>query len=145
MSAINTHEFRMPSGRHKGELITRVPVGYLKWMVNSGHPRGDYAAAELARRGTITPTLDVSSGHAIDRASIFARRVWKQTRTKDEGLYSWLCRVAAEALQKPEDDQGRHRHLGFNFVFEKDGVWPVLKTIVQKDGMKVVNGRIVLE
>jgi hypothetical protein len=34
---LNTHGYMMKRGRHKDQLITRVPVNYLKWMVNVGH------------------------------------------------------------------------------------------------------------
>jgi uncharacterized protein (DUF3820 family) len=33
---INTHGVTMQNGRWAGQLITRVPVSYLKWMVQCG-------------------------------------------------------------------------------------------------------------
>ena len=130
MTEINTHGMTMPAGIHKGERITRIPVGYLKWMVNSRHTHADIAAAELARRGTTTPDLDVS-GHALDRASLLCRKQWHDTRRKDEGLHSWLCRVAREALDRDTlNKRGRHVHVGLQFVFETETVWPVLKTVM---------------
>jgi hypothetical protein len=125
-----THGYRMPNGRHKGELITRVPVHYLKWMVCSRHSCAPHAEAELARRGTVTPELDIS-GHAIDRASLRCRKTWHETRGPEEGLHAWLVRVSGEALAgKQVDEQGRHYHLGMRFVFEMEGAWPVLKSIM---------------
>lgn len=128
---MNTHGLVCDFGRHRGTPYTRLPVSYLKWMVNSNHSRAEIAAAELARRGTVTPDLDVS-GHAVDRASLFGLDVWVATRQEGEGLHAWLCRLAAEALAEGDaDGQGRLRHRGLKFVFERDGVWPVLKTVVR--------------
>ena len=125
-----THNVVCDFGRHKGTLYTRMPVSYLKWMVNSGHSRVRFAEAELQRRGTTTPDLDIS-GHAIDRASLSCRKTWHETRGKDEGLHAWLCRVAREALDAGKvNGKGRHVHLGIQFAFEMDGVWPVLKTVM---------------
>ena len=66
---INTHGMVMPIGRHAGTPITRLPVSYLLWMDQSAHSMANVARAELKRRGTTRPTLDVSN-HAIDRASL---------------------------------------------------------------------------
>lgn len=127
---INTHNLICDFGKHKGTAYTRLPVSYLTWMVGSNHSRADIAAAELKRRGTVTPDLDVS-GHAIDRASLSCRKIWHETRGGEEGLHAWLCRVAREALDKKQIDQkGRYHHLGMQFAFEFEGVWPVLKTVM---------------
>ncbi len=131
---INTHGLVCDFGRHKGALYTRMPVGYLKWMVNSRHGKADIAAAELERRGTVTPDLDVS-GHAIDRASLSCRKIWHTNRGENEGLHAWLVRVAREALDKNDiDAKGRYHHVGMRFAFELDGVWPVLKTVMPEKG-----------
>ena len=128
---MNTHGWVCDFGRHRGTLYTRLPVSYLKWMVNTQHSRAEIAAAELGRRGTVTPELDVS-GHAVDRASIIGLEVWKTTRRDDEGLHAWLCRRAAEALATHDADaQGRLRHGGLKFVFEHEGAWPILKTVMR--------------
>lgn len=128
--AINTHGMVCDFGRHKGTPYTQLPVSYLKWMVNADHSRADVAAAELKRRGTVTPDLEIS-GHAVDRASLNCRKVWHGDRGQDEGLHAWLVRVSGEALKQPKDAKGRHRHKGMKFVFEADGVWPVLKTVMR--------------
>ena len=126
----DTHNVVCDFGRHRGTLYTRIPAGYLKWMVNRGHSRARFAAAELARRGTVTPDLEVS-GHAIDRASLYCRRTWLETCRKNEGLHAWLCRVAREALDAGEvNNQGRLVHLGMQFALDTDGAWPVLKTVL---------------
>lgn len=125
---MNTHGFVMPNGRHKGDLITRVPINYLKWMVNSGHTCAAQAEAELKRRGTVTPELDVS-GHAIDKASLRLLPLWKQTAHEEEGLHAWLVRKAQEALGSvPEGEKIDYG--GIKFVFERQGRWPVLKTVM---------------
>lgn len=131
MGVPDTHHWRMPNGRHKGERITRVPVSYLKWMVNVRHSEAAMAAAELERRDTVTPDLEVS-GHAIDRASLLCRRIWHETSDEGEGLHAWLVRLAREALDHGEvhTEPGRYEYEGLSFRFQMDGVWPVLKTVL---------------
>ena len=135
MSELNTHNMVCDFGRHNGVPYTRMPVSYLKWMVNSGHSKSEIAAAELKRRGTVTPELDVS-GHAIDRASLYCRKIWHETSDSDreEGIHAWLVRMAGEALAKSDkDEKGRYHHAGMMFVFEQDGVWPVLTTVMRRN------------
>lgn len=132
MPEIDTHHWKMPNGRHKGELITRMPISYLKWMVNERHQYADYAAAELKRRGTVTGELDIS-GHALDQASLRLLGFWQKTKDIDEGLHAWLLKRAAIALAEGERrDKGKIVHDTIQFVFELDGVWPVLKTVMSK-------------
>lgn len=130
MAEIDTHNLRIDFGKHRGELWTRLPVSYLKWIVNVSARNADIAEAELKRRGTHTPDLDVS-GHAIDRASLACAEIWRETRAEDEGLHAWLCRVAQEALDKGVvDHKDRHLHLGIAFAFDMEVAWPVLKTVM---------------
>lgn len=129
---MSDEQWRMPNGRHKGLPISRVPVSYLKWMVGSRHSEAARAEAELKRRGTVTPTLEVS-GHAIDRASLRCRKQWHASRGENEGLHAWLCRVSAEALAEGRQhgtEPGRVEYQGLSFRFELDGVWPVLKSVL---------------
>lgn len=131
MSEIDTHGMVIDVGKHNGTPYTRLPVSYLSWMVNSHHSRADIAAAELKRRGTVTPTLDIS-GHAIDRASLTCRKIWHETRREEEGLHAWLVRMSKEAREANDvDDKGRYKYNGMKFAFEQDGVWPVLKTVMR--------------
>ena len=141
---INTHGMICDFGKHVGTPYIQMPVSYLKWMVCIDHSRADIAAAELNRRGTVTPDLDVS-GHAIDRASLLSpiRKVWQTdvARTpkgeNPEGLHAWLVRLTAEAMRGEPDERGRYRHRGIVFCIERDGVWPVLKTVLpDKKGQK---------
>lgn len=127
---VNTHGFIMPNGKHAGELITRVPVNYLKWMVNVGHSSAAEAEAELNRRGTVTPDLEVS-GHAIDRASLNCRGIWHKDAKDKEGLHAWLVRVAGEALEHGERRGEKVLWKGMKFAFEEETVWPVLKTVMR--------------
>jgi hypothetical protein len=135
MGIINTHGLVCDFGKHNGELWTRIPVSYLKWLVNQprrnpGDIKADIAASELKRRGTITPTIEVS-GHAIDRASLMCRKTWHQTAiNEEEGLHAWLCRMAVEAREKGTKlDSGKYRYQGMKFAYEEGELYPVLKTV----------------
>jgi len=129
---INTADLTITFGKHKGERWTRVPVSYLLWLSNTpgiDNRNKQIAEAELARRGTTKPDMDIS-GHAIDRASLECRAIWHETKLSEkEGLHSWLVRMASAALKTKADDKGRHHHQGMWFAFEQDGCWPVLKTV----------------
>jgi len=133
MEEINTHGMICDFGRHKGVLYTRLPVSYLKWMVRNNHHKKDIAESELKRRGTVTPTLDIS-GHAIDRASLQCIEMWKATSSPDEGLHAWLARMSQLVLGAGLDKDGRGYRNGIRFVFDVDGEWPVLKTVIKING-----------
>lgn len=135
MPKINTHNLKCDFGRHSGTLYTRMPVSYLRWMVNADHSRKEIAESELERRGTTMPEMEIS-GHAIDRASLCCRRTWHETREKDEGLHAWLLRIGKEALVKGMDDDGRCFHMGMKIVFEKNEIWPTMKTVMIDKGRK---------
>lgn len=131
MKDLDTHNVRIDFGKHKGELVTRLPLSYLRWMINEGTRMSDYARAELDRRGGEIPTVEVS-GHAIDRASLRVRKIWHETRKKDEGLYSWLMRITLEALDKGEKlETGKIKYLGMKLVIEQGEEFPALKTIMR--------------
>lgn len=131
---MNTHGLKIDFGKHKGQLWTRVPVGYLRWLVNVKDPLTpeaiEIANAELDRRGSKIPTIEIS-GHAIDRASLRCRKIWHEDRTKDEGLHSWLVRVSKEALERGERAEEKIKHKGMKFVFEHGEYYPSLKTIMR--------------
>lgn len=129
---MNTHGMIVDFGKHSGMLYTRVPVQYLKWMVQSRHSKADIARAEMDRRGTVTPSVDVS-GHAIDSASLRLRKTWYETAlNQNEGLHAWLVRMCTEALalSKP-DEEGVVFYNGIKLIFQP-GEWPVLKTCMPK-------------
>ena len=132
MNPSDTHKLICDFGRHKGTPYTRLPVSYLKWMINARHSEAKIAQAELERRGTVTDhEIDVS-GHALDRASLNCLDVWKKTRQREEGIYAWLHRVARAAIEAGEKDRkGRYVYEGLLFAVDHDGVWPVLKTVMR--------------
>jgi hypothetical protein len=130
---LDTHNVRLTFGRFRGELLTRVPASYLKWMAGSGSEMADLARAEMERRGTATPDIDVT-GHALDRASTRLWRLWKKTRRNEEGLHAWLSRRAAEAIRKGTRDGDRVTHAGVVFFVKFDGSWPVLASVCRKRG-----------
>lgn len=132
---VNTHGVTVPFGKHKGELFTRLPVSYLKWMLNQETMKPQWKAlakAEFERRGDTMPTVELS-GHAIDNASLRVRKIWHETAVdKDEGLYTWLMRITLEALAKGERlESGKIKYLGMKLVIEQGAEFPVLKTIMQ--------------
>ncbi len=104
--APNTHHERINFGKYAGELFTRLPVSYLRWMVTNETRDHEMAQAELDRRGIpVTDDGFEISGHAIDTASL---RLWAEyihDRGQDEGLHAWLKRIMAEALKDGEVDE----------------------------------------
>ncbi len=118
-------------GKYAGTAWTRVPVSYLRWMVNSGHPQARQAEVEIKRRGTVLPTMEIT-GHAIDRVSSLFINKWRVTRYPDEGLHTWLHRTAETALKaNRRDDAGRVIHEDMLFAFAEEDQWPVLKTVMR--------------
>ncbi len=135
---IDTHGMTCDFGEHAGTPWTRLPAHYVLWVANV-KPRHDYAdiaEAELARRGTRKPTIEVS-GHAIDRASQHYLNAWQNDSDhgRKEGIHSWLVRVAEEALQRGvrDGDKVYYRHMAF--VFQEGMSWPTLKTVIRKKGL----------
>ena len=128
---LNTHGVKISFGKHKGTLITRVPLSYLKWMINANTLMSDYAKAEFKRRGDTMPQVELS-GHAIDNASLKVFKIWKEDRKLDEGLYTWLQRTTLEALTHGHElKNGKIKYKGMKLVIEKGEEFPVLKTIMQ--------------
>ena len=117
-------------GKHEGTPITRVPVSYLRWMVNNNTRQADQARVELKRRGSTFPRLEIS-GHAIDRASQRLLETWQSKRKKGEGLHSWLVRMVEKALKGGVVSDGKIKFRGIVFVFDHSTVeWPVLMTVM---------------
>lgn len=129
---MNTHGVTLTFGKHKGELLTRIPVSYLKFMINTKTPQHDLAKAEFERRGDTMPKVELS-GHAIDNASIRVRDIWHQTKqSNDEGLYSWLQRVTLGAIEHGELlESGKIKYMDMKFVIQQGEEFPVLKTIMK--------------
>jgi len=139
VSGINPHGVTMDFGKHKGELITRVPVSYLRWMINEKTPQSEVAKAEFERRGDTMPKVELS-GHAIDNASLRVRKIWHETRNKDEGLYSWLQRMTLEAIAQGATIGDRIHYKGMKFCIAEGEEFPTLKTIMRNKSIKQEQG-----
>jgi len=128
---MNTHGLKINYGKHKGELFTRLPISYIRWMINSSAPQFEIAKAEFERRGDTMPKVELS-GHAIDNASIRVRKTWHQTKKgNEEGIYSWLHRMTLEAIEDGEMlEIGKIKYCGMIFVIDKGEEFPSLKTIM---------------
>lgn len=131
----STHGMKLHFGKHAGELYTRVPVSYLRWMVNAGHNEAHVALAELKRRGVPVQQQSVEiTGHAIDSASLRLKKIWHEDRMDQEGLHAWLLRVSEEALNYcTPDAEGRVHYKGMRLIFENGEVYPILKTVMRKN------------
>ena len=131
---MNTHNLRIEFGKFKGELWTRLPVSYLRWIVNNsgfiGRGERELAQSELERRGTVLPEIEIS-GHAIDKVSLRALDLWQGSKRKREGIHHWLhrqCLAAIAAAGRLE----RIEHLGLILVFDHSGCMPALKTVIRQ-------------
>ncbi len=133
---IDTHGVRIGFGKHHGELYTRLPISYLRWMCNSGTREKELAEAELKRRGVglINSPIEIS-GHAVDTASL---RVWKQyrdTRTDShEGLHAWLLRMCTEAMTESDaNDDDQIFYKGMKLVLVQGDLHWTLKTVMMEN------------
>lgn len=127
----NKPNVMMPFGKHKGLPMTQVPVGYLSWMVNERSQLWREAQAELDRRGTVFPKIEIS-GHAIDRFSQRCLDVWAEKAKCGEGLYSFMARTAEEARKKGVCRRGRSTLFGVVWVFATGNEYPTLKTVFKE-------------
>lgn len=132
-SSVNTHNLVVQFGKHRGELWTRVPLSYLVWMVNASHDQRTIAQAELDRRGVnldeYRDQIEISN-HAIDRASLRLRKTWHEDRKPDEGLHTWLHRVAREALASLPERKEKIVFRGIKFVFGFGDLFTTLKSVM---------------
>lgn len=120
----------MANGRYQGEPITRIPVGYLRWMVNAGHSAARQAAMELARRGSVLPEIEIS-GHAIDRASQHSLAAWRHGRDGEEGLHAWMQRAGLEAYHRLDASKDTIEHAGVRWIFKRGKFYPEIKTVTR--------------
>jgi hypothetical protein len=127
---INTHGMKIEFGKHSGELFTRLPVSYLRWMVNEHTKQWEVAKAEHERRGDTMPKIKLS-GHAIDNASLRVLHLWRQDENENEGFYSWLSRMTLEAIEHGERRDEKILYQGIKFVVAEGEEFPVLKTIMR--------------
>ena len=138
------HGKRIQFGKYAGERWTRIPLGYIKHLANSGFGEPQqFAQLELKRRGYLwTPEVEIT-GHAIDRASIKLRMNWMATReSPEEGLHTWLARVAGQAYASHGAPELRETeepydittfYQGMKLIFTVGYHAPVLKTIMPKE------------
>lgn len=129
---IDTHGLRIDFGKHNGERWTRVPVDYIRYLINSMEDCyvRRVAEAELERRGDTMPRNTVVSNHAIDKASLRALRAWQKDAKDSEGLYSWLTRISDEILEKMPGVQ-RVNYKGLILVFAHGNHFATLKTVMR--------------
>lgn len=137
MSKPDTHNITIEFGKHKGERWTRLPISYLKWMLNEMPKTSEawaLADSELERRGDTMPSEVEISNHAIDKASLRVRKAWHDDRGVEEGLYSWLTRVCTEALELKNnggaEQNERVNYKGCKLVFTYGNFFPTLKTVM---------------
>lgn len=131
---MDTHGVKLDFGRHKDKLVTRVPFSYLSWMVNEfppDDPKHMLADAELKRRGTKIPTIQLSA-HAIDRFSQRRLKVYLDyvSNGGKEGLYTWLAQIAAKAYESRDKRTNKGTEEGITFAFEDGHSFPVVKTVL---------------
>ena len=140
----NTHNQTIWFGKYEGERWTRLPIGYIRWLINK--PTRDpkaYAMAksEMARRGDTMPSVVEISNHAIDKASIRLLPYWQDGRKEDEGLYSWLARICTEALSRHNSEKPERIHCkGYTLVFAYGDYYPTLKTVLKPNNTKELGG-----
>ena len=91
MTETNTHGVVINYGKHKGEFFTRLPVSYIRWMINEKAPGWEIAKAEFERRGDTMPKVELT-GHAIDNASSKAGKI----RLPDSNLSIRACNHGGE-------------------------------------------------
>jgi uncharacterized protein (DUF3820 family) len=139
MNKINTNNLIVEFGKHKGQLWTRIPVDYLQWLINQKNENNKHkkdfdcykkiAVAELDRRGTnLRHDVEITP-HAVDKASLRLRKIWHQTCNENEGIYTWLSRVASQAIV----EKGKNeiiRYIGIKFIFKIGNNYPILKTVI---------------
>ncbi len=136
---IKTYGELVTFGKHKGERWTRIPVSYLKWLVNESSNWRETALAELKRRGTTLSYEVEISGHAIDRASLNCRKTWHETAEDGEGIHAWLVRMATEAIGSKGKQELIHWK-GVKLAFTYGEYYPILKTVMPSKQKETSNG-----
>lgn len=138
-----THGITISFGKHKGELYTRLPVSYLRWILNqtSNNPTisvaKQLAAEELARRGTDVDIGIEITAHALDRCSLRCLDLYLRKRKRDEGLHTWMARMAKRALESAGLDQpARIAYHGVIWVFDYGECYPTVKTVFRNENNK---------
>ena len=143
MPDINTHDCVIPFGKHNGERVTRLPIGYLKWAssekvdkeiltISGVFPFWKVAESEIERRGERLEDVYIS-GHAIDRLSVRHYKIYREDRNENEGMYSWAQRMVKKCLEEGEEMENNDgvkkiRYKKIKWVIDTTKLEPVLKT-----------------
>lgn len=119
---------------HRLVPIHEVRVEFLRWHVSRGTKKAHIAQVELKRRGITLEKEPIGiSNHAVDRASQRCLSLWKETRNRNEGLASWLKRMAYRATcegTKRSCERNVYSFLGFRFYFQQTDIKMVLTTVM---------------
>jgi hypothetical protein len=131
-------------GKHDGQLMTRVPVDYLRWLANmdrhyirNGRDYTAMARQELNRRGGAYDSI-IPSLHAVDR---FSTRFPDRWEDRTRGLASFLAAMSDLAWEQgrviatwrgPGEKIVKKKYDGIVFVFycNEKGEPLVLKTVM---------------
>ncbi len=131
---METQNIKINFGKHKGTLFTRLPVSYLRWIVNERANMWEFAKAEIERRGHKLPEIEISA-HAINNASLRALNFYLSDRKGNEGLHTWLERITLETIKHNGDYENKKiRYKKISLAIEKGEEFPVLKTIIYVGG-----------
>ena len=123
-------EARLKTGKYRGQLWSRIPLGYLKFLIRIDAKDSDRAKRELDRRGTIVDNEVELTKHAIDRASVYCFESWRRKKNR-VGLYTWLHDRAVQAIKNGDRRGENIYHNGIKFVFDLKGIQPTLITVFQ--------------
>lgn len=123
-------DYIFPGGKYKGRSIKRVPVRYLFNNIQHNSIYSTVSREELQRRGSHLPDIDVTS-HAIDRVSLLCLDLWQKTKKNNEGIYSWVLRMARNAIDKGSYKNNRIiAYKSLIFAFDMSLTVPLLKTVM---------------
>ncbi len=141
-----TQNLTVSFGKYKGQLWTRVPMAYLRWLINQpvrtaesefeleqAKKRQLIAKLELKRRGVSMLNINIDvSDHAIDRASLKCLNIYQASAKPDEGIATWTKRIGSEALAHGVR-VGRYIHYnGMKLVINQMEVYPVVVTVMKE-------------
>lgn len=85
----NPEDEQLTFGKHQGSRLAAVPLGYLRWMVSKETQQHEAAEAEMERRGTPLPEIELTA-HAIDRASQRCLSIWEGWKDYGAGDLAYL-------------------------------------------------------
>lgn len=131
-------------GKYKGKRVTQVPMSYLRWMSGQKFPEEimEYVHEKLNSSKTSTVEIDITR-HAYDSFSKRHIKWWEKyneglTDDLKTGIGTFLAELADRAwkegkdvsLKRHQDEEIRKEYQGIKFVFNRDGDFRVLITIL---------------